>query len=101
MDVSFSESYPKLPSSTEATIQKFGKDLVSNLCVKNRFAFTEKENSLIRKHLKTFIKTVKKINKHKFKRFVADIPAMSKIVTKIGIDCLIVKVRTERKMGTI
>ena len=44
---------------------------------------------------------MKKINKHKFKRFVADIPAMSKIVTKIGIDCLIVKVRTERKMGTI
>ena len=99
MDVSTSENYPKLPSSPKAAIQKFGKVLVSNLPVKKRFAFTEKENSLIRKHLKSFIRTKKKINKHEFKKFVADIPAMNNIVTKISIDRLIVKVRTERKKG--
>ena len=97
LDVSTSENYPKLPSSPEAAIQKFGKVLVSNLPVKKRFAFTEKENSLIRKHLKSFIRTEKKRTKHEFKKFVADIPAMKNIVTKIGIDRLIVKVRTERK----
>ena len=47
LDVTTSENYPKLPSSPQATIQKFGKVLVSNLPVKKRFAFTEKENSLI------------------------------------------------------
>ena len=99
LDVTTSENYPKLPSSPQATIQKFGKVLVSNLPVKKRFAFTEKENSLIRKHLKSFIRTKKKINKHEFKKFVADIPAMNKIITKIGIDRHIVKVRTERKKG--
>ena len=91
LDVSISENYPKLPSSPEAAIQKLGKGLVSNLPVKKRFAFTEKENSLIRKHLKSFIRTDKKINKHEFKKFVADIPAVNNIVTKIGIDRLIVK----------
>ena len=99
LDVSTSENYPKLPSCSQAAIQKFGKGLVSNLPVKKRFVFTEKENSLIRKHLKSFIRTEKKINKHEFKKFVADIPAMNNIVTKIGIDRLIVKVRTERKKG--
>ena len=99
LDVTTSENYPKLPSSPQATIQKFGKVLVSNLPVKKRFAFTEKENSLIRKHLKSFIRTEKNINKHEFKKFVADIPAMNKIITKIGIDRHIVKVRTERKKG--
>ena len=85
--------------SVEAAVQKFGKGLVSNLPVKKQFAFTEKQNSLIRKHLKSFIRTEKKINKYEFKKFVADIPAMNNIVTKIGIDRLVGKVRTERKKG--
>ena len=48
----------------------------------------EKGNFFIRKHSKSFIRTEK---------VVADIPAMNNIITKISIDRLPVKVRTEEK----
>ena len=39
------------------------------------------------------------MNKFELKTIVNDIPEMTDIVAKIGIDRLIAKVRTERKKG--
>ena len=86
-------------SSPGGNTMKFGEDFVTDLPARRRFAFTERGNSLIRKHLKSFIKTSKTINKCEFKAIVNDIPEMSDIVAKIGIDQLIVKLRTKRKKG--
>ena len=86
-------------SSPGGNTMKFEKDSVTDLPARQRFAFTERDNSLIRKHLKSFIKTNKTINKFEFKTIVNDNPEMTDIVAEIGIDRLIVKVRTERKKG--
>ena len=86
-------------SSPGGDTMKFGKESVTDLPTWQRYAFTEKDNSLIRKHLKSFIKTNKTINKCEFKTIVNDIPEMTDIVAKIGIDRLTVKVRIERIRG--
>ena len=86
-------------SSPGGNTMKFGEDSVTDLPARQRFAFTERDHSLIRKHLKSFIKTNKTINKCEFKTIVNDVPEMTDIVAKTGIDRLILKVRTERKKG--
>ena len=62
-----------------------------------RVAFSVKENSLIRKHLKSYIQTNKKIDKYEFQEFVSDTPELADIVAKFGNQRLVVKIRTERK----
>ena len=62
-----------------------------------RVAFSVKENSLIRKHLKSYIQTNKKIDKYEFQEFVSDTPELADIVAKFGNQKLVVKIRTERK----